>query len=194
MTLPHSIIHINEGLRLRFINISFHYNVQFLNVKSIFYLNVMNREEIIRNVLYLEVASLWRHHHPQQQHQGWRAANKWSDGNENSLYRNTAFTVVHKYTLHCIYIYIYAGYHYFYCLYRRHVLRYLSRNCHYFIILNRTSAGSIGDFLIRIIHCGIRSIFTFIRKRKKEKNTNYIDVLSQSIDFTILYMGTRRVC
>ena len=87
MTLPHSIIHINEGLR--FINISFHYNVQFLNVKSIFYLNVMNREEIIRNVLYLEVASLWRHHHPQQQHQGWRAANKWSEGNENSLYRNT---------------------------------------------------------------------------------------------------------
>ena len=108
MTLPHSIIHINEGLRLRFINISFHYNVQFLNVKSIFYLNVMNREEIIRNVLYLEVASLWRHHHPQQQHQGWRAANKWSDGNENSLYRNTAFTVVHKYTIHyTVYIYIY---------------------------------------------------------------------------------------
>ena len=48
--------------------------------------------------------SLWRHHPPQQQHEGWRAANKWSDGNENSLYRNTAFTVVHKYTLHCIYM------------------------------------------------------------------------------------------
>ena len=119
--------------------------------------------------------SLWRHHPPQQQHEGWRAANKWSDGNENSLYRKyskySEWYTLQLYThtaLHCIY----AGYHYFYCRYRRHVLRYLSRNYHYFIIINRISAGSIGDFLIRIIQCSNLYIFTFIRKRMKGKNTN----------------------
>ena len=92
---------INEGLRL--INIFFITQLELLNVNSIFYVKVyMNRGEIIRNVLYLEVgASLWRHPPPQQQHQGWRTANKWSDGNENSLYRNI-YTVC-----------TYAGYHYF---------------------------------------------------------------------------------
>ena len=56
--------------------------------------------------------SLWRHHPPQQQHEGWRAANKWSDGNENSLYRKYSkysewYTLVQRYTTHTLHCTIY---------------------------------------------------------------------------------------
>ena len=88
ITCTQNTEHTNEGLPFRQ-QIFF---IKLLNVDSLFYKNreYEQREKIIRDVLYLEVgAGLWRHQDPQQQHEGWRPANKWSDGNENSLYRNT---------------------------------------------------------------------------------------------------------